>query len=156
MEERTFPEWFLGLGKMSKTRKFVYGLVAFVILALAVNTPGIMQGRKQKRAVDAAFNVYSRALVSGDYAGAYQLCGDAFRDATSFEAFAGKQRELQSSFGRLKAIENESTYVHGKGSPMQWTAVIDARELYERGDLHSVCEFHLEDAGWKLFGCKRV
>lgn len=104
----------------------------------------------------AAFDGYSHALVSGDYTRAYQFCGEAFKRSSSFEVFTGKQVELQSRFGRLKAIENKGTYVHGKGSPMEWRAVIEASQLYERGDLRSVCEFHLEDSSWKLFGCKQV
>jgi hypothetical protein len=141
---------------MSRSKKILYGVGAFAIIALAINTPGIIQGRKQKKAVDATFDAYSHALVLGDYARGYQLCGEAFQYSTSFEAFAGKQRELQSRFGPLKRMENKGTYVHGKGSPMEWTAVIDTHHLYEKGDLHAVCEFHLEDNGWKLFGCKQV
>lgn len=141
---------------MSRPKKLIYGALAFALLALAANTPGIIQGRKQKRAVDATFEAYSQALVTGDYVGAYQLCGEAFKDSISFEVFVEKQRELQSSYGKLKALERKDTYVHGKGSPMEWTAIIEMNQRYEKGDLHSVCEFHLEDNGWKLFGCKQV
>jgi len=141
---------------MSRSRKIIYSLLGFAVFALAISTPGIVEGRKQKRAVDSTFDLYSRALVSGDYTNAYQLCGDAFKREIPFEAFVGKHRELESSFGRLKAIENEGTFVHGKGSPMEWAAVIGMHQLYERGDLHVVCELHLENENWRLFGCKQV
>jgi hypothetical protein len=140
----------------SKSRKLLYGLLAFVVFALAINTPGIIQGRTQKKAADMAFSSYSKALLVGDYAGAYQLCGDGFRRSTSFESFVEEQRESTSSLGRLETIENKGTFVHGRGSPMQWTAVIEARELHEKGDIHLACELHLENGGWKLFGCKQV
>jgi hypothetical protein len=115
-----------------------------------------LKGRKQRKAVDLTFDTYSRALVSGDYANAFQFCGDEFKRSVPFEAFVEEQHELQSSLGRLKAVENKGTFVHGKGSPTEWAAVIEARQLYERGDRHSVCVFHLENGSWKLFGCKQV
>lgn len=141
---------------MSKSKKIACGILGLAVFALAVNTPGIIEGRKQKKAVDSAFDAYSRALVSGDYGNAFQLCGDEFKRSTPFEAFVGKQRETQTSLGKLEAIENKGTFVHGKGSPMEWVAVVETRQLYERGDLHLVCELHLENGSWKLFGCKQV
>lgn len=141
---------------MSRSTKISYSIVALAILAFAVNIPGIVQGQKQRRDVDAAFDAYAHALVSGDYVRAYQLCGDAFTSSTSFESFVGKQLELHSRFGPLKAVNNKGTYVHGKGSPMGWTAVIEAQQVYEKREIHSVCEFHLENNGWRLFGCKQV
>jgi len=141
---------------MSKSRKIAYSILGFAIFAFAITTPGIIEGRKQKKAVDATFDAYSRALVSGDYANAFQFCGDEFKRSVPFDEFVEKLRELQSGLGRLKAIENEGTFVHGKGSPTEWTAVIEARQLYEKGDRHFVCEFHLENGNWRLFGCKQV
>jgi hypothetical protein len=141
---------------MRKSRKIAYGVLGFAVFALAITAPGIIEGRRQKKAVDSAFEAYSQALVLSDYASAFQLCGEEFKRSLSFEAFVQKQSELQSSFGRLKAVENRGTFVHGKGSPMEWVAVIEARQLYERRDIHVVCEFHLENGTWKLFGCKEV
>jgi len=122
---------------MSKSRKIVYGILGFAVFALALNTPGIIEGRKQKKAVDATFAAYSNALVAGDYTNAFQFCGDEFKRSVSLEAFVEKQHEAQTSLGKLKAFENKGTFVHGKGSPMEWTAVIEARQLYEKGDLCS-------------------
>jgi hypothetical protein len=39
---------------------------------------------------------------------------------------------------------------------MRWVAVIEANQVYERGQIHLVCEFRPESTGWKLFGCKQV
>jgi hypothetical protein len=141
---------------MSKSRKIIYSILAFAVFALAVTAPGIIEGRKQKKAVDDTFEAYTRALVSQDFATAFQFCGDDFKRSVAYEAFVEKQRELQSSLGGLKAVENKGTFVHGKGSPMEWAAVIDARQIYERGDVHLVFVFHLDNGSWKLFGYKQV
>jgi len=141
---------------MSRSRKIIYGILALVVFALALNAPGILEGQKQKKAVIAAFEEYSHALVSNDYARAFQFCGNEFTRSVPFEVFVDRQRELESSLGKLKATENKGTFVHGKGSPMEWTAIIETRQQYERGDIHLVCELHLEDGGWRLFGCKKV
>jgi hypothetical protein len=141
---------------MSKSNKIIYGVLAFAVLALALNTPGIIEGRKQKKAVDATYAAYSNALVAGDYASAFQFCGDEFKRSVPFEAFTEKQYAIQAGLGKLKAAENKGTFVHGKGSPMEWTAVIETRLLYEKGDLHLVCELHLENGNWKVYGCKQV
>lgn len=144
------------MGKMRKSRIVAYGAFALATLALVVNTPGIIEGKKQERAVDAMFESYSHALVSGDYVSAYNFCGEAFKRSTSVDAFVEKQRELESTMGRLNKVQNEGTYVHGKGSPMEWTAIVKNRQLHQKGDLNSVCELHLENKVWKLFGCKQI
>lgn len=141
---------------MSKSRKIIYGVLAFAVLALALNAPGMIEGRKQRKAVDAAFTAYSNALVAGDYTTAFQFCGDEFKRSVPLDAFTQKQHEVQTGLGKLKAAENKGTFVHGKGSPLEWTAVIETRQLYEKGDLHLVCELHLENGSWKVFGCKQV
>jgi len=141
---------------MSKSRKILYGIAAFAVFALGVNVPGFIDAGKQKKAVEATFSAYSRALVSEDYAKAYELCGEEFKRTILLESFVATQHETQSNFGKLKTMDNADTYLHGKGSPMRWISVIEAHQVYEKGNVRLVCEFHLENDSWKLFGCKQV
>lgn len=131
-------------------------MLAIAAFALAINAPGLIEGRKQRRSVESTFNAYSHALVQRDYTSAFQLCGDEFQRSLPFESFVERQSELNPTFGRLTAMEQTGIFVHGKGSPMRWVAVIEANQVYERGHLHLVCEFRLESTGWKLFGCKQI
>jgi len=141
---------------ISKQRKVFYVFLVFAALAAAMGTPGIVEGYRQKKAVDSAFNAYSEALRSGDYAKAFQFCGEAFKESISYETFVKQQREATSNLGRLETMDRKDIFVHGKGSPMRWVAVIETLQVYERGTVHLVCEFHLENGNWKLFGCQRI
>ena len=141
---------------ISKSRKVFYVFLVFAALAAAIGTPGIVEGYRQKKAVDSAFKAYSEALRSGDYAKAFQFCGEAFKESISYEEFVKQQREATSNLGRLETMDRKGIFVHGKGSPMRWVAVIETLQVYERGNVHLVCEFHLENDSWKLFGCQRI
>jgi hypothetical protein len=141
---------------MSTSRKAAYCVLAIAAFALAINAPGLMEGRKQRRAVESTFKAYSSALVQGDYQEAFHLCDDEFQTSVPFGLFVAQQNKLNSILGRLRAIENAGTFVHGRGSPMRWVAVINAHQVYERGQIDFVCEFHLENTVWKLLGCKQV
>jgi hypothetical protein len=139
----------------SKRRKAFYASLVFAALVAMISALSVIEGYRQKRAVDLAFSGYSEALRSGDYARAYQFCGEAFKGSVSYEEFAGRQHEAISKLGKLDSMDRKDMFVHGQGSPLRWVAVIETLQVYDRGNVHLVCEFHLEGDGWKLFGCKR-
>jgi hypothetical protein len=141
---------------INKRRKAFYGFLVFAALATAIGAPSIIEGRRQMKAVDSVFNAYSHALTSGDYANAFQFCGEAFKESVSYEEFVRQQREVTSNLGRLETMDRKGIVVHGKGSHTKWIAVIETLQVYDRGNVHLVCEFHLENGNWKLFGCKRI
>jgi hypothetical protein len=139
-----------------KRRKAFYGFLVFGALIAAIGAPSQIEAYRQEKAVDLAFNGYSDALKSGDYAKAFQFCGEAFKKSVSYEEFVRQQREATSHLGTLKTVDRKGIFVHGKGSPMRWVSVIETLQVYDRGNVHLVCELHLENGSWKLFGCMQV
>lgn len=130
------------------------GIVAAVAAVFLV--PNLLNAGKQKKLVEASFQDYANALMARDYARAYDFTSDEFKKAVPFETYAERRRELETEFGPLKSISQEQTYVHGKGSPMRWIAIIEAHEKYKKTELVSACELHLERGAWRVFGCKQI
>jgi hypothetical protein len=87
---------------ISKRRKAFYGFLVFGALIAAIGAPSQIEAYRQEKAVDLAFNGYSDALKSGDYAKAFQFCGEAFKKSVSYEEFVRQQREATSHLGTLK------------------------------------------------------
>ena len=141
---------------MSKPTKILYAFIAVCILALVLNAPGMMTGLKHKKAVEAVFHDYSVALVTHDYERAFAHADEGFKSASPIAVFTDQQRELELRFGTLKSMSKGETFVHGKGSPMQWTALVEAICKYEKTDVRFVYEFHYEKSEWRLFGYRRL
>ena len=141
---------------MTLARKIGYVVLAFAVFALAINTPGIIEGQHKMKAFRLVVALHSHALGSRDYAAAYALGDEAFRNAITLETFSAQQRAFESDLGRLLSVDAQNFYVHGKGSPTRWVALVEEQQRYERGALQFACEFHLENETWRLFGCKKV
>jgi hypothetical protein len=97
---------------INKRRKAFYGFLVLAAFAAAMCGPSIIEGYRQKKAVDLAFNAYSQALKSGDYAKAFQFCGEAFKRSVSYDEFAKQQRVAISNLGRLETMDPKGIFVH--------------------------------------------
>jgi hypothetical protein len=127
-----------------------------VAVAVVYNFPGQIETYRQKRGLEKTFRDYSRAVESRDYSGAYAYGDSLFKAAIGPQAFAAQQSAFESQLGALKSVREGGLYLHGHGSPMQWVGMVEEVRDYDRGKMHLVCEFHLEDERWQIFGCKQT
>lgn len=141
---------------MSKKRQILFGLAVFIIVAFICNMPGLLSAHRQRVALEATFQQYSNAIVARDYPAAYSYYGSAFKTAITLQDFIAQERSFESKLGRIKSTNVAGFYMHGRGSPMVWTALIREVRRYENGEVHLLCEFHFEDGRWQLFGYKQI
>jgi hypothetical protein len=141
---------------MKRRTKVLIGIGCFALLAFGMNLPNLIAAHKQRKSAEAAFNEYCTALVAHDYQRAFSLATEAFQRATPYSIFVEKETLLESEYGQLKSMKIGGIYVHGKGSPLRWTALFESIRNYEKGELRLVSEFHFENGRWLLFGYKRL
>src|SRR5438067_816052 len=90
-----------------------FALIA--VVAFAVNGRLMIEGWRQKRAVDTTFRRVSEALVRRDFPGFYSLTDAEFQREISISAFVKLQQELEAQNGELKSIIQGPTSVEGSG-----------------------------------------
>ena len=137
-------------------KRVLYAALGFVVVAFIYNFPGQVAAYRQKRDLEKTFRQYSLAIESRDYSTAYTFGTPAFKEAISPQVFEAQQRSFESQFGTLRSIRKGSLYMHGRGSPMQWIGLVEEDRDYDKGKLHMVCEFHLDEGRWQIFGCKQT
>ena|ERR1039457_7184096 len=137
-------------------KRILYAALAFVVVAFIYNLQGQVTAYRQKRDLEKTFREYSQAIESRDYSAAYAFGNAPFKEAISPQVFEAQQRSFESQLGTLRSIREGSFYMHGRGSPMRWVGLVEEIRDYDKGKLHMVCEFHLEDGRWQIFGCKRT
>jgi hypothetical protein len=136
-------------------KRILYVAVGLAAVAFAYNIHNLILGRRYKRDFESTFRTYAHAIESRDYIAAYSFGDPAFKAALSPEVFISKQMAFEANLGGLKSVNTGEVYIHGKGSPMQWTAMVAEVRQYDKGQVQFVCEFHLEDGRWQMFGCKQ-
>jgi hypothetical protein len=141
---------------LKKWKRFGYAVIIFAIIVAVYNFPGLMEAHRQRRNLEKTFRDYTRALESRDYSGAYAFGDSPFKASVSPQDFSAQQGAFEAQFGALKSIREGGFYMHGRGSPTRWTGIVEEIRDYEKGKLRFVCEFHLEDGHWQLFGCKQI
>lgn len=140
----------------TKQRKFTFGVVLILFVVAIATGPGMVRAWREKKVVDRTFAEYSSALVSKDFARAYEHCSNEFRSSTTYDDFIRQQTALRSTLGELKSIKRGKTVVEGRGSSDQWAAVLHAELVFQRGTAEFIYEFHRSDNGWQLFGYKQL
>jgi hypothetical protein len=131
-------------------------IVILTVVAVSILFTNLRTASERKKQAEMVFREYANALVARDYSRAFSLTSEPFREALPFEGYSAKQRELEEQYGSLQDIRFGNTYVHGKGSPMRWIAIIEAHERYQRLELVFACELHFDNNSWRLFGCKQI
>ena len=143
-----------------KKRQVVYRalvLVAVLILIALFNNFRLqVAAYRQKRVLESTFREYAQDLVSRNYTAAYAYGDRAFKEALDPQAFAAQQQALESRFGVLKSVRESGFDMHGRGSPMEWTAAVAETREYEKREVHITNEFHFENGRWQLFGYERT
>lgn len=135
-----------------------YKILLWVVIgiwAIAMSTlvaPMLVRGYYEKNAVLAQFSEYSASLVNRHFDLAYQHCGSEFRKAMSYDQFVKLYGDLERQYGTLKTVTQQGYEVHGTGSPVYWTAVIDADFVYEKKTLRFEFALHKSGNGWVIFG----
>jgi hypothetical protein len=139
---------------MSRKSRRVWALAAATwFLLLVLFSPHLVKSWKQKKSFDEVFQSYTSALMSRDYARAYELCGPGFKAATQYETFVAQQKTLNAAFGNLRSIEQGQTTVHGWDP--RWAAVANVDLIYERGVAKFVLRFENNQGRWVLCGYKQ-
>jgi len=137
-------------------KRIAYAALIFVVIAFIYNFPLQVTTYRQKRNLEKIFREYSQAIESRDYSAAYAFGNASFKEAISPQVSESLQRSFESQLGTLRSIREGSFYMHGRGSPIQWVGLIEEIRDYDKGKLHIVCEFHLEDGRWQIIGCKQT
>lgn len=135
------------------------GLAIFIgicVIAIIINAPGMIEAIKKGNEFRKTFSSYKSLIVRGDYANAYELCCQEFHDKISYDYFVKIHTGLESNRGKLIDIEKGGMEVSGKGSPMEWTAVLNTEHVYEQDSCSFRYTFHLIDGQWELFALKQI
>jgi len=134
--------------------------LVFTCLALirthVLMIPTLRVALAQRDAADTTFRRYSDAIRVRDFATAYSIGSQEFRDALSEPDFAAGQQLLEAKWGKLMSSETEAFSFVGHGDPVEWTAKVRERRHYEHGDVHLLYEFHSNGGRWELFGYKEI
>lgn len=131
-------------------------LGVWVVAMLTLLLPMLVTGHREKSAVLQEFSEYAALLVDRHFEQAYQYCGSDFRKAMPYDEFIKLYNNLEDQNGRLKAITRQAYEVHGKGTPMYWSAVIDADFVYDKKTLRFEFVFHKEESRWVVFGFEQL
>jgi hypothetical protein len=115
----------------------------------------MQEGHRQHKAFETTFRQYSSAILARDYATAYSLGDQAFRDAVPEQDFKAEQQALETKLGALDSSSTESLDIEGNGDPMEWTARVREVRNYRNGKFHTLYEFRFENGRWQLFGFKQ-
>jgi len=122
------------------------------IAAMAALSPQFVAAHRETKNVLQAFDQYSFALVNQRFDEAYEHCGADFRNALPFDQFVSIQKSLEAQLGHLRSAKRTSYDVRGKGTPISWSAVVDAKILYEKKSLRFKFLFHKEGDRWIIYG----
>jgi len=136
-------------------RKWLYCVVGIILAVFAIRiftAPLRREGHKRQEELSATFEYFSRALRARDYATAYSLSDQEFRNALSERDFTAQQISLENKWGGLESSSVEKFQIDGHGEPLEWSAKVHELRHYKNGNVHLLYEFHLEDGRWQLFG----
>lgn len=134
----------------------LYTLAGVWLATMLVLLPKFISLHKETLNVERVFDQYSAALVGGNFVEAYQLCGQDFQKATSYNEFVMVQTDLQTKYGKLKSVRQKAHDISGSGNPMQWQAVIDGNFAYEKRNVTFKFLLHKEADHWVIFGVEQL
>lgn len=140
-----------------KNRKWLYCVVGIILVVIAIRiytAPLRREGHKRQEELSSTFEHFSHAIRARDYATAYSLSDQEFRNALSERDFVAQQLSLESRWGGLETSSVEKFRIDGNGEPLEWSAAVHELRHYKNGDVHLLYEFHLEEGTWRLFGYK--
>jgi len=118
--------------------------------------PDIIEAIKKNSQFNKTFSVYTSLLVSGDYANAYKISCPEFQEKISYDSYVEIHSLLESNRGKLIDIEKGRQEVSGKGTPRNWTAVLNTNHIYVQDPCSFRYTFHLIEGKWKLFAMKQI
>ena len=142
-----------------KNRKWVYLVIGVLLVGIAIRiytAPYMRIAHAQQKIFDATYSRYANSIKARDYAAAYSLGSQEFRQALSEPDFVAGQQSLEGKWGKLVSSETENFKIEGHGDPTEWIAKLRERRHYEKGEVQLLYEFHFDGGRWQLFGYTEV
>jgi hypothetical protein len=129
-------------------KTFLVLIAIFVVVfstVMIANIPNL-QGMFEARAVFKAFN---EALITRDYAMAYNLLAPETKANVSYEKFAGIQDKLRERVGTLRSFSTSK--MDTKGDSDNLVTAIQASCRFESGKLHFEYVLKKEHGVWFIY-----
>jgi hypothetical protein len=138
-------------------RKWAYVAIAVVLVYVGIRIytyPLVQLTNGKRKALESTFRQYSKDILARDYAAAYSLGDQAFRESSTMEGFIAEQQGLETKLGPLES-STETVGIEAHGSPTEWTGLVREIRNYRNGRFHVLYEFRFEDGRWQLYGFKQ-